>query len=30
MVHPSARPVAEKLGIEVFAYAEDTTGLKEP
>jgi hypothetical protein len=27
MVHPSARPVAERLGIEVFAYAEDTAGL---
>jgi hypothetical protein len=27
MVHPSARPVAEALGIEVFAYAADTSGL---
>ena len=27
MVHPIARPVAEKLGIEVFSYVEDATGL---
>jgi hypothetical protein len=27
MVHPTARPVAEKLGIEVFSYVEDATGL---
>ena len=27
MVHPAARPVAEKLGIEVFSYVEDATGL---
>ena len=27
MVHPSARPVAEALGIEVFSYAEDATGF---
>ncbi|MFZ1830504.1 MAG: DUF3782 domain-containing protein [Candidatus Competibacteraceae bacterium] len=27
MVHPTARPVAEQLGIEVFSYVEDTTGL---
>ena len=28
MVRPEARPVAERLGIEVFGYAEDATGLK--
>jgi hypothetical protein len=27
MVHPTARPVAEALGIEVFTYVEDATGL---
>jgi hypothetical protein len=27
MVHPTARPVAEHLGIEVFSYVEDTTGF---
>ena len=27
MVHPTARPVAEKLGIEVFSYVEDATGF---
>lgn len=27
MVHPTALPVAEQLGIEVFTYAEDATGL---
>lgn len=27
MVHPSALPVAEQLGVEVFSYAEDATGL---
>ena len=27
MVHPTAKPVAEKLGIEVFTYADETTGL---
>lgn len=27
MVRPEARPVAERLGIEVFGYAEDATGL---
>jgi len=27
MVHPTARPVAEHLGIEVFSYIEDATGL---
>lgn len=27
MVRPEARPVAERLGIEIFGYAEDTTGL---
>ena len=26
MVHPTARAVADKLGIEVFGYAEDVTG----
>jgi len=27
MVRPEARPVAERLGIEVFGYAEDVTNL---
>ena len=27
MIHPAARAVAEKLGIEMFGYAEDATGL---
>jgi hypothetical protein len=27
MVYPTARPVAEHLGIEVFSYVEDTTGF---
>jgi hypothetical protein len=27
MMHLTARPVAEKLGIEVFSYVEDATGL---
>ena len=27
MVHPTARPVAEQLGIEVFSYVEDSTGF---
>jgi hypothetical protein len=27
MVPPSVRAIAEKLGIEVFGYAEDATGL---
>ena len=27
MVHPTARPVAEQLGIEVFSYVEDATGF---
>ena len=27
MIHPTARAVAEKLGIEMFGYAEDATGL---
>ena len=30
MVHPSARPVADRLGIEIFSYAEDTAGLQTP
>jgi hypothetical protein len=30
MVHPSARPVANRLGIEIFSYAEDTAGLQTP
>jgi hypothetical protein len=27
MVHPTARPVAEQLGIEVFSYVEDASGF---
>jgi len=27
MAPPPARAAAEKLGIEAFGYAEDTTGL---
>ncbi|MFP4133899.1 MAG: PD-(D/E)XK nuclease family protein [Halothece sp.] len=27
MVHPAAQPVAEKLGIEVYSYAEDVENL---
>ena len=27
MIHPAARAVAEKLGIEMFGHAEDATGL---
>jgi hypothetical protein len=27
MVRPEARPVAERLGIEVFGYAEDVPNL---
>ena len=30
MVHPAARAVAERLGIEVFGYAEDATGFSTP